>query len=475
MVKSTKLTILWILVIVLGLGFFGLAARQRSYNLSQDTHQSRLEASLGEASEQSRPQSKTLISEPYFDTSRENLQSLWRHLPSLSGLMGTKRYLVIFQNSMELRPTGGFIGSFGVVTVDKGKIAQFDFYDTTVFDYKGNLPGGTVKSPWPIKKYLDAPYWGMRDANWSPDFPTSAQKIVKFYKKQGGKGSFDAVIALTPAVLQHLLEFTGPVKLEGIEGVFTSENVLDKLLYKVEKEFWQKDIPRQQRKDVMARLARKLIAETKHWSPLKWPQLLEVIKESLAQKEIQIFFFDKNLQQKIANLGWAGEVVDNKGDYLFVVDANLGALKSDPYIKRSITYEVDFTENKRPKVHLEITYNHTATKYNWRTTDYKTFVRIYCPKGSWLTDSSGLNSEVSFMDELEKTVFGAWVKVPLGKTKTIAFDYLLPQEINKDSYQLIIQKQAGIDDLPFEIILKLPQKTYQREFTIKQDSSVRLK
>ncbi|MGH7246431.1 MAG: DUF4012 domain-containing protein, partial [Candidatus Levyibacteriota bacterium] len=45
--------------------------------------------------------------------------------PSVFGFDKKKTYLVLLQNNMELRPGGGFIGSYAVVSVDKGKILPF--------------------------------------------------------------------------------------------------------------------------------------------------------------------------------------------------------------------------------------------------------------------------------------------------------------------------------------------------------------
>ncbi len=72
-------------------------------------------------------------------------------LPSILGKDGRKTYLVLFQNNMELRPTGGFIGSFGLFTFDRIgamvplKVGLNDDIDVLRFQTKtaqGILEGG---------------------------------------------------------------------------------------------------------------------------------------------------------------------------------------------------------------------------------------------------------------------------------------------------------------------------------------------
>src|SRR5581483_4599966 len=53
---------------------------------------------------------------------------------SVLGMNGPRTYAILGQNSAELRPTGGFIGSLGVVTVDHGTIVAQDYRSSYSFD-----------------------------------------------------------------------------------------------------------------------------------------------------------------------------------------------------------------------------------------------------------------------------------------------------------------------------------------------------
>jgi len=52
----------------------------------------------------------------------ENTSDTWS---AILGFEGTRNYLLLFQNNMELRPGGGFIGSYGMLGIENGKIDNF--------------------------------------------------------------------------------------------------------------------------------------------------------------------------------------------------------------------------------------------------------------------------------------------------------------------------------------------------------------
>ncbi|MDQ3250315.1 MAG: DUF4012 domain-containing protein, partial [Chloroflexota bacterium] len=104
-------------------------------------------------------------------------------LPSLLGLHEPKTYLILVQNNHELRATGGFISALGTLTLDKGRVAALDFTDSYNLyrdDAQYPLP------PAPMQRYMGIPLLLLRDANWSPDLPTTAKLIRALYAQDTG-------------------------------------------------------------------------------------------------------------------------------------------------------------------------------------------------------------------------------------------------------------------------------------------------
>jgi len=155
------------------------------------------------------------------------------------------------------------------------------------------------------------------------------------------------------------------------------------------------------------------------------------------------------------------------GDYLMVVDANMGALKTDYYIKRSINYEVDFNGEK-PVATLNMLYKNTAPYGDWRTSDYHSYVRIYAPQGAKLLDRKMISPPI-VKDEFEKTYFGSLLHVLIGGETEVMIKYELPDTITKDNYRMLIQKQSGVGDIPVKMTVKKDGKEFTQEQTMIKD------
>ncbi|MBI4099797.1 DUF4012 domain-containing protein, partial [Candidatus Microgenomates bacterium] len=145
----------------------------------------------------------------------------------------SKTYLVVFQNSAELRPTGGFIGSYALVTMASGRLIGFKIYDIYAAD--GQLRGN-IAPPDEILHFLGQPSWFMRDANFSPDWPLTARRLEWFLEKETGIKA-DGVIGINLGAVQKMLVATGPITLANGETV-TADNFFEKAEYAAEINFF---------------------------------------------------------------------------------------------------------------------------------------------------------------------------------------------------------------------------------------------
>jgi hypothetical protein len=354
-----------------------------------------------------------------------------------------KTFLVLFQNNMELRPGGGFIGAFGILKVKNGEIKTLGTHDLSNFD--GRIPS-VVEPPYPMKETLNIDSWKLRDSNWSPDFSENAKKAEYFYHLGEGQEQFDGVVAINTDVLTSFLKITGPVKLPDYPGSYDSENAILQLEYQVEKGYAEQGIEKGERKSVMNELAGAIVEKVFELGNSQKLELAKMVFADLEKKDIQLYFKDEALQEESRRSGWAGEVKENwKKDYLMIVDANLGAYKSDYYMRRQIDYKINLS-GETPKVNLRITYTHTGKVKDWMTRDYLSYLRVYVPNGAWL-ESSTLG-DVRFGEEFGKKYFAGIVKVPLKETREVEMSYSLPKELDlRTYYNLLIQKQSGAGEV----------------------------
>ena len=373
-----------------------------------------------------------------------------------------RTFMFFLQNNMELRPGGGFLGQYAVIKVKNGAVTSSFFEDANLLDQRIQAE---VVPPYPFKRMLQLKKWKFRDSNFSPDFPTNVEKAKYFYRLAGGGGNFDGVIAINATVFNDILRLTGPITSSGVE--FNSDNGFLKLEEIVEKKYiLDPDLDTQNRKSIMKTMTPIVIS--KLFSLGNISKVADLAREELRNKNIQINFSDSNLQSLVSSVFWDGKVAtDWGGDYLMVVDANMGALKTDYYIKRSIDYEVDFSGEK-PVATLNMLYKNTAPYGDWRTSDYHSYIRIYVPQGSKVLDRKMISPPIT-KDEFGKTYFGSLLHVLIGGETQVMLKYELPDMITKDNYRMLIQKQSGVGDIPVKMTVKKDGKDFTQEQTMIKD------
>ncbi|MBU1289864.1 DUF4012 domain-containing protein [Patescibacteria group bacterium] len=393
--------------------------------------------------------------------------SFLKILPKLAGFGEERNYLLLFQNNLELRPSGGYLGAFGIIKIKNAGVVSFEMHDTNIFDGFGKVQ---TEPPQPMKEHLGISNWQMRDGNWSPDWPTAARQVEYFYRLQGGTENFDGVIALNASVLPDLMELIGPAYLEEFDKEFVAETVLYDLEYETERGYLERGIDAGERKTVYKALVKNVlggITENNFWQK---NDLRGLVMNELAEKNILLFFKDEKEQEVVDELGWSGRVdQSHSGDYLMIVEANLGARKSNAFVTREVEYLVDFSKDA-PMANLKIKFTHIGGEKDWFNHDYQVYLRIYAPYKSWLLAAYGTEDETEFLDEFGKTVFGNWIIIPSGETKTVEFSYLLPSRLKDETdYQILVQKQSGINSLPLKFIFKEGEREEVEENIIKND------
>jgi hypothetical protein len=385
--------------------------------------------------------------------------------PQYGGLQSDKQFLVLFLNNMELRPGGGFIGVYGLMVMRDGQIANMVTGDSYSIDaYVQGHEDYHVNPPPPLVSYLNQPVWYFRDAAWSPDFEQSARDAVQLLRQEVAYGGqpvpeIHGVVGITPTFISRLLDFTGPITVEG--QTFTSTNVGDLLEYQVEQGFVDQGLPAEQRKEIVSKLTEQMVDELLAMPPSSWPDLFRALHAGFDQKEFALMSYDTKTQAALEDNGWAG-VLNPAGsdDVLMVVDANLAALKTDPVVKRSVDYHVN-KQGDHYQATATIKYDHRGS-FNWKTTRYRTYTRIFVPQGAKLLAASGSLKDdktrnpglapgsVDIADEFGMTSFGAFIAIEPGQSGTLSFTYELPSTVTSaiehGAYRLLALKQLGAGD-----------------------------
>jgi len=406
------------------------------------------------------------------------LGKIYPAVPSFLGYDGPKEYLVLFQNPMELRPTGGFIGSYAKVILDQGNISSILFDD--IYNPDGQLEQKNLGAPLPADMQEAFPSFKklyLRDANWWISFPESSRNIAALYKLATGE-QIDGVLAVDLDFVRELLEVTGPIYLGSYDQTVTSSNLFEVTQYQSEGSYFEGS---PQKKNFLKLLGNKLLEQIIASDNSQKLRLVAVVKESLEQKHLLISLFDNEASYTLAENGWDGHVNPPiNSDFIMAVDTNVGGNKANYFVRRNLNYEVKNTYREGTlEGFLTITYHNTAKAGAWPASSYKNYLRVLVPKDSFLneanieqlsaTDKSGDKPSIKVSTDNGFTVFSYGFELPPGESLTLKLHYTLPQELNLrpfvKNYNLEVLKQPGTAGDPFTFKFYTP---FGRQLSIPQ-------
>ncbi len=385
------------------------------------------------------------------------------------GAESDKRYLLVFENNREMRASGGFIGSYALIDLSRGRLKNVEIPEGGSYDTEGGLLKRVI-SPEPL--WLVNPLWHFWDANWWPDWKISAKKLSWFYEKSGGP-SVDGVIAFTPTVLEEVLEILGPIDMTEECGLLiNSQNLWESLRAIIEKEKNEEtdvsyEIAEKKPKKIIGELFSAIISELpSRLDKNKTVDLLLSVVKSFEGKQILLYFNDGKLQAEAEENNFAGRIKNTDKDYLMVVNTNIAGGKSDGKIKEEITHSAEIMPDGSVVDTLTIKRQHQGEVdelfYGVRNVNW---MRIYVPLGSQLLSASGFrgpdpvyfsfpedgwekdfevayeegdnalidkaNLNTKVYEESDKTVFANWSMIDPGQEATIVLKYKLPFRLEK--------------------------------------------
>ena len=403
---------------------------------------------------------KTKVGE--LKTTALTAKALLGILPDVIGVGSRKKYLVLFQNNMELRPTGGFIGSFALMSFDNGHLYDMPVFDVYAAD--GQLKGH-VEPPSPVKEVLGEANWYLRDSNFDPDFPTSARRAEWFIQKEMNETT-DGTVGVTMDALQNLLRATGPLEISDYQETVNADNIFSRAELHAEVNFFPGS---QQKKEYLSAVADALFAKLHATTSGDMFKLLSAVETSLIGKEIQISVANPTTEHAFSALNWNGAVTDapcpttNSScikDYLMIVDSNFGVNKANYYVDRKVADAVTIGKDGSVSHDLKLQYVNRATSSAWPAGDYKDYQRLYLPVNSTVSSvvvggASLAQADYTVAPEHGKTVVGYLVGVPINSAVAVEVRYTIPGSVGSGSiYTWYWQKQGGTnatDPLEFSV------------------------
>ncbi len=424
-------------------------------------------------------------------------------LSSMLGRDGLRRYIVIFQNPSELRPTGGFMGSYAELDLLHGEIQRLEIPGGGTYDLQGQLAMQRIP-PKPLQ--LIASRWEFQDSNWSPDFPVAARKIASFWSASGGY-TVDGVIAVNATIVQDLLEITGPIEVPELGKTISAENFMIETQKAVELEY---DKEENKPKKILGLLAPRIMERLKGTDGATLMRVVGVLSTALVEKDIQVSLLNDSEDAVVQSYGWSGRIKPVQGDALAIVEANIAGQKTDTSVVEKVRHDVTIAEDGSITDRVTMTRAHTAQKGDlFKGVRNVSYIRFYLPRGATMTEASGFttpsaglfdvpredasldpdleseanavsfSADVRVWDEGDRTVVGGWAMVDPGGVLSLNLSYRLPftafdlysrlgSVSNEDvqgaraAYTLLLTSQSGKSDRLIQTSVHVPDSWHTR-------------
>ncbi len=404
-----------------------------------------------------------------------------RLAPIVLGDAAPVTYLVVLPNPTELRPDGGFAGDVGTMTFEHGSPSGIHLVDQASLygKYKQRFP-----IPLPIQQHLVEANNSLEigDAGWDPDLPTTAPLLEQMWQSATGE-SVAGTLLIDPYAISALLQVTGPVTVPGF-GAFDATTFLPKLNVLINASGVQKST-------AVPAVAATVLKAVLSQPGASYPKLASTLIDQAKQRHVQMRVHDANVQAAIDGADLGGAIRDpGNDDYVMAVDANVGATKSDYYLKKSEEIRVEKPASGLANHEIKLSYqfpvltNADDQKLNPKTPNnpngnYRDYLRIYIPETANVTGFQvTVDGKPAFSNSITenvvahgKRIIGTYFEFGPGHSAQVAMTYVVPLPPG-DQYRLLLQKQAGRPSLPTSVWLSYPGGQAKKQTDLTTDQRI---
>jgi len=403
------------------------------------------------------------------------------------GLVTNKTYIVVLHNNRELRPTGGFMGSYVRLKFGEKGLSEMKVMD--IYQPDGQLPGH-VEPPYPVQEAFGQGWWKLRDANWDVDIASAAASIAWFLE-QGGEpagGKVDGVVGINLDLFSKWLAAVSGVDVVTY-GVFVDETNL----YSLAQEYAELNFKpgATNKRDFLGAVGAALWEKTNNLKLIELIKLVELLREELKKGQVWVWMRDPEIMKTIDEKKWSGRLDRGEGDYLYVVESNLGANKANCCIERSVNQIIE-KDNQT----VTIDWKNTGKNENPKPPEfwggnYVDYVRVMLPKEANIVSVSVSGKELRRAGEVDFAtpsslrqgrseniyvveqrdgpsagsgqglqIVGFWAVVKAGGETEALITYSTPPgpppslggEVKGGYKVLRVNRQPGIESFPYKLI-----------------------
>lgn len=400
-------------------------------------------------------------------------------IPGFLGGGGTKNYLLLFCDSGYLRGTGGAYFAYAEFTVKSGRLELVNQGPIIDIDKYRNEPVEIPKDNWYLQPEtaISKVAVRMNNLNWDPHFPNTAVVAKRIYQRFYPESKIDGVFQIDITGVSYLVDAIGPIDVESWDGPIGGGNLERIALIDSYVEFSEGGDDASDSGQERKAFNEDLVNAT--WRSLQDPKDLVrtvfQLSRALSERHMQVWVEGKKQQAFFEELGWAGAVKTEPGDYVYVVDQNLGDDTLDAFTSERVDYDVVVNEEGD----LDVTATVRETNFVDATLPYpiidnegppvkKTYVNLYAPANAQL-------ESVTYRERITgerpahtlpprrsagRVVFSAKLSVRPQETASVTFRYTVPGGLLDEDgpvYRLTIQRQPRYVDQSVRVRVTFPE------------------
>jgi nucleoside-diphosphate-sugar epimerase len=406
---------------------------------------------------------KDLISK--LSSGTEVFQKIVIFLPDLLGVNERQRYLVLLQNESELRSTGGWLTSYGIIGIEGGQIRELFVDDIYNADGTLKAQGKAFTAPKSMQQALGITTWPFSLINWFPDLAETEVSAEPYIEALGKGNDLDGIVTIDISFIQKLLDKWGGIEVPGETEIITSSNLYSKI-FQMHEDFTPGST---QKTTFLADLANQIITKLLSMNIKDMIGLSDVFEKSLNEKHLQATFKNTEAFNFFNDRSWAGALDSRYNEAPIAVDWNWGGNKANLYLNKNYNLAVDIKDVDTIDFTYTISTENSSKTTTYPEGDYINYQRIYIPSSATILSVKGLrDNKFDTYKESGFKVIGGWFNISAGSTNTFEISYRIsrpsnsinfPLEVNGKNifFDLDIFKQAGEVSHAYKLDITYPE------------------
>ncbi len=311
-----------------------------------------------------------------------------------------KTFLMMAQNTAEIRSCGGFPGACGLIVVNDGVLKVEAFGPVEDYISYGSTEGSGAKQE-------EAAIFGPayisqeRDARYNPHFPKVAEITkVSYETKTGNK--IDGVVSLTPAIIQEILAITGETLTLDDGTVVNGENASMTLQHDLYYKYYTVDMGYMSNDDVVNSLFAQtatltMSSMTNNMNVDSLVRYLAMFKNGFAKRTIMLWADNEADEDVLRSLGASGSLnYDANNPETGIFFSNSDASKMGMFV--DINYELgEGVQNASGQMEYQMTVkiSNIATENDLNISKYvkgsmegtiSSFIFLFAPQGGSISN-----------------------------------------------------------------------------------------